>query len=79
MFKELCRVLFGRRTLSILCIAVVLNGIVFYRQQEKEQFGFSEYTSQAFEALCGSVDPTSYLTSYNEVFQQYETVPLEER
>lgn len=78
MFKELCRVLFGRRTLSILCIAVVLNGIVFYRQQEKEQFGFSEYTSQAFEALCGSVDPTSYLISYNELFQQYETVPLEE-
>lgn len=77
MILELRRVLCSRTTLGVLLTILLLNGILFYRQQQIEEFGFSDYTSGVYDMFYGAVDPEEYLRAYDQLYVQYEDADVD--
>jgi hypothetical protein len=71
MILELRRILCSKTAFGILLAILLLNGILFERQQQAEKFGFSSYTSGVYEMFYGEVGPEEYLRAYDGLYVKY--------
>lgn len=66
MLFELRRILCNRIVLLLLVFVLMLNMVMFFYEQEKADYGFSDYNNNAFVLIYGDVDASAYLTSYTD-------------